>query len=83
MPAISAIGLVNGARPELPPAQIRYSAGIAVETAAPGGMHQIDHLHALVIVELAVEDIPAGRADQGDIGPLLQIIVAGLAAGYS
>ena len=31
-------------------------------------MHQIDHLDALVIVELAVENIPAGGTHQLDGG---------------
>ncbi len=70
--------LVDGPGPEDPAAQVGDGAGVAVEAAAARGVDQVNHLHALVVVELAVEDIPARRTHQADIGPILDKIVAGL-----
>jgi len=73
-------GLLDGPGTEMPASQEGHAAGIAVEAAAPGGMHQVHHLNAFVVVEIAIQDIPAGGAHPFDGGTMVQIVIDRLEA---
>ncbi|VTR63796.1 hypothetical protein DESC_10064 [Desulfosarcina cetonica] len=65
----------HGPRPELAAAQVGHGAGVAMVAAAPGRMHQVHHLHALVIIEFSLENITPRRADVIERRLIGQIIV--------
>jgi len=54
---------IHGSWTKAPPPEVADTAGVAVESAAPGGMHQVHHLDPLVIVEIPLQDVAPRGAD--------------------
>ena len=66
--------LIDGTGPEFASAQVGHGAGIAVEPAPARRVHQVHHLHALVVIEIALVDAPPGRShalDRGQVGNIV------------